>query len=387
MKGNDDFRQRLIAISAASVILTLGNTAWDVLGPLWTAGQLHMGSADWAHIRSLRFTGTLVGTLILGFAASTWGPKALGFAFFLIAGCALGFMARGGQAAIYLAIPVFGASISAIYVALNILTQLVGSERQARANAIYRSVGAAIAIAAPISATFLAALIGMVWALVLFACLLALGSLCLILYPAIPADPKRLDFFASLGGILRRPGLVKFICIDQAFALATTGMGVFTALRLSKDFSSPDTLVGIFMTISALSGFVGTISSYQVQQRLGIKRTILLAYVGMMAAWLGFGMAQARGLALASLVLGNLFAGISSAPVSFTVARLGGLGSEASTVTLWKLFQSLAAVLGMNLCAILEPSLGMAGIIAWGSLMAIIPIAILARTRMAMAGQ
>ncbi len=387
MKGNEDFRQRLISISAASVVLTLGNTAWDVLGPLWTAGQLHMGAADWAHIRSLRFTGTLVGTLILGFAASVWGPKALGFGFFLLAGFALGFMAMGGQGAIYLAIPFFGASISAIYVSLNILTQLVGSERQARANAIYRSVGAAIAIAAPIAATSLAALVGMVWALVLFACLLTIGGLCLILYPAIPADRDRPGFFSSLGGILKRPGLLKFICIDQGFALATTGMGVFTALRLSKDFSSPDTLVGIFMTISALSGFIGTISSYRVQQWLGIRRTIILAYAAMMAAWLGFGLAQGRESALASLVLGSLFAGVSSAPVSYTVARLGGPGSEASTVTLWKLIQSLASVLGMNLCAILEPTLGMAGIIAWGSLTAVIPVAILARTRMDLAGR
>jgi predicted MFS family arabinose efflux permease len=385
MISEKDFRNRLLAISAASIVLTLGNTAWDVLGPLWISGQLHLGAADWAHIRSLRFTGTLLGTFFLGIAANAWGPRALGIACFLIAAASLGIMAAGGEAAIYLAIPFFGASISAVYVALNIMTQLVGPERQARANSLYRIVSAAVAVVAPVAATGLAAFVGHTWALLGFALVLALGGLCLLAHPAVGANPSGRALLANVLGVIKRPGLVKFLLIEQGFALSTTGVGVFTALRLSKDFGSPDTLVGTFMTVAALAGFLGTMISYPVLERLGIKRTLLFGFAAMGLAWTGFGLAPLRELALASLVVGNLSSGIMSAPVSYTVARLGGSGSEAFSVTLWKLVQAFAAVIGMNLCAILEPSIGMAGIIAWGGLASLLPVAVLALGRIRLA--
>jgi len=379
MTTETDYRKRLLAISAATVALTLGNTAWDVIGPLWTSSQLHLGAADWAHIRSLRFTGTLVGTVLVGLVAAAWGARALGIACFLVASASLGLIAAGGRASIYLAIPFFGASISAVYVALNVLTQLVGAERQARANASYRSVGAAVAILAPVSATGLASLFGYTWALAAFALLFIAGGLVLFRHPREHADPAGKSFLASLRVVVKRPGLVKFLSTEQLFAMSTTGIGVFTALRLSKDFSSPDTLVGTFMTVAALAGFVGTVFSFRVQERLGIRRTIVIAYGAMASAWLGFGLAPDRSWALAALMVGNLALGFSSAPVSYTVARLGGEGSEASTVTFWKMIQGLGAVLGMNACALLEPSLGMAGIIVGGSLVAFLPVLIFAR--------
>ncbi|MEI6875484.1 MAG: MFS transporter, partial [Spirochaetota bacterium] len=353
MMSNEDFRKRLISISASSVVITLSNTAWDILGPLWTSGQLHLGAADWAHIRSLRFTGTLLGTFFVGLAVNAWGPKALGIACFLIAATSLGFIAAGGQDAIYLAIPFFGASISAVYVALNILTQLVGSERQARANSLYRMVSAAVAIVAPISATALASTCGYNWALGSFALLLIVGALVLLWHPDVAANPSGRDFIPSIAAILRQPGLVKFLLIEQGFFLCTVGVGVFTALRFAKDLCCPDTLVGTFMTVSALFGFLGTMASYRVQQRFGIKPTLLFAYSTMATAWLGFGFSPARELALAALVVGAFGSGLVSAPVSYTVARLGGEGSEATTATLWKLIQALAAVIGMNACALL----------------------------------
>ena len=344
MISDREFRKRLVSISAASVVITLSNTAWDVLGPLWTSGQLRLGAADWAHIRSLRYTGTLLGTFLIGLAASVWGPKTLGIASFLIASASLALIAAGGERAIYLAIPLFGASVSAAYVALNVCIQLVGTERQARANSLYRIVGAAVAIVAPVSATGLAALLGYAWALAIFALVLALGALCLAWHPGIAVNRTGDNFLASLTRIVKRSGLVKFLCIEQGFALCTIGVGAFTALRFSKDFACPDTLVGTFMTLAALAGFLGTMMSFRIQGLLGIRRTLILAFPAMAIAWMGFGLAPTRELALAALVVGSWSVGLSSAPVSYTVARLGGPGLEASTITLWKLAQALSAL-------------------------------------------
>jgi predicted MFS family arabinose efflux permease len=382
MMDDRDFRRRLFSISVSSLMLTLSNTAWDVLGPLWASGELHLEVATWASIRSIRFAGTFFGTFIIAVAANAWGPKAVGIVAFLVAGISLAFIAAGGDGAIYAAIPFFGAAISAVYVSLNIGIQLVGRHLQVKANSLYRSVAAAVAIVAPILATTLAGQFGYRTTFFIFALLLATGALCLTWHPSTATNPSRASLVGGFAKILRRPGLLRFLAIEQGFGLATVGVGVFAALRLSRDFGSPDALVGAFMTLAALSTFLGTLASIRVQERLGIRKTLLLSFATIALSWIGFGIAPSLAVSVTALVVGSFAGGLASAPVSYSVARLGGAGSEATTITFWKLVQALTTVVGMRACALLEPGLGMSGIIIWGSLAAILPLALLARSRM-----
>lgn len=374
-----DTRRRLLLIAGAATSLTLGNLAWDVLGPLWTTAELGLGADDWARLRSLRFTGTLVGTVLIGLAAGRYGARLVGIAALGLSGCALAAMAAGGRPAMAIALPVFGAAISAVYIALNTLTQQVGREHQARANSVYRSVGAGVAILVPVVATTLAGLLGYAWALAAGAAALVAGAAALLRHP--PGDDGRPDGLAALAaGLLaplRRRRLLAFMLLEQAFSLCLAGGVAFTALILARALGLGDKVVGLLLTGGSVAAFAGTLLSPHLQRSLGPARTIQTCWLLAMTAAMLLSQAGGPGTAALAIALGGLASGGANAPLSLLVARLGEEGREAQTFTVWKVFQGGSAALGMQLCALLEPRLGMGGVLAWGVVAAALPAAAL----------
>jgi hypothetical protein len=379
MPSDDGTRRRLLLISAAAASLTLGNAAWDVLGPLWCTAELGLDPDGWARLRSLRFTGTLVGTVLIGLAAGWWGARSVGIAALALAGAALGAIAGFGRPALVLALPVFGAAISAVFIALNTLTQQVGREQQARANSIYRSVGAGIACAVPVAATAAAGLLGYAWALGGAAILLAAGAGALLLHPiaAVERPDGLTGLLAGMIAPLRCRRLLSFMLLEQAFALCLAGGVAFTTLILARSLLLPDRTVGVLLTCGALAAFCGTLLSHRLQAALGVPRTILACWLAALAAALLLATAGGQLQAGAAVIIGGLAGGSANAPQSLLIARLGEEGREAQTFPVWKVFQGGSAVIGMQLCALLEPRLGMSGVVGCGAAGAILPFAAL----------
>ena len=54
-------RQRMAVLAASAMLFMLVDTGFNVVGPLWTTGELGMANSGWAYLRASRFTGTLVG--------------------------------------------------------------------------------------------------------------------------------------------------------------------------------------------------------------------------------------------------------------------------------------------------------------------------------------
>lgn len=373
-------RPALGYIAAAAAALTLANLAWDVLGPLWTTASLGLGPDDWARLRSLRFAGTLAGTVIIGLASGVWGARTVGAAAFLLAGLALGAISLCGLPVLVVALPMFGAAVSAIFIALNTLTQQVGPTHQARANSVYRSVGAGVGCIAPLVATATAALLGYTQALAGAAVVLALGGGMLLRHRGSPSPGVggRAALKALMAPLASAP-LRRLILTEQSFVLLSCGGVAFTALVLALDLGLSDRMVGAVLALGAAAAFAGTLMSHRIQQALGVIRTVLAGWALALVAALLFATARGASQAAAALVAGGFAAGVHVAPTSFLVARLGGSGCEAQTFTLWKIAQSVAAVVGMQLCAALEPRLGMHGVIAWGAIAASLPVFLLWR--------
>ncbi len=372
-------RRRLSLIAAAAASLTLGNVAWDVLGPLWATAELGLDPDGWAQLRSLRFAGTLVGTVIIGLAAGAWGVRAVGIAALAAAAATLAAIAAGGRPLLALAMPVFGATISAVFISLNTLTQQVGREHQAKANALYRSVCAGVTCVVPVAATIAAAVLGYATTLGVAAALLALGAVALLLHPReeIPRQGGFGSLLVALIAPLRRGRLRTFLLLELGFSFSMCGAAAFTALILARDLGLPDGMVGGLLTTGAVAAFVGTLLSQRLQRRLDPLGTILICWGTTMAAMLLLGAATGITQAAIAITLAGLATGAGFAPLSYVVARLGEEGREAQTFTVWKVSQGFSAAVGMQACALLEPRLGMGGVLAWGTAVALLPAALM----------
>ncbi len=373
-------QRSLVFIAVAAAVLNLSNFAWDVLGPLWVTSELGLGADDWARLRSLRFAGTLAGTLVIGLASGVWGARTVGAVAFALAGGGLAGIAVFGRPALVMALPVFGAAVSAVFIALNTLTQRVGRAQQARANAVYRSVGAGVGAVAPLLATVAAASWGYSRTLAVAAGLLVAGAVVLVFYPR--SDRPQGGFRGAVAALwvpLRNRHLRGLIGIEQAYCLFTSGKVAFVALILARGLELPDRQVGALLTLGAVAAFAGTLSAHRLQVRWGTWPTVQGGWIGAVAAALLLATAGGAPQAAFALLLGGFAGGLHIGPVSYAVARLGGEGGEAQSFTLWKILQSLTAVIGMQLCAVLEPHLGMTGVVAWGALGALVPIVWLRR--------
>ena len=373
-----DHGRDLGVIVAATVCLTLGNVAWDVLGPLWTAHALGVAPDEWAGLRSLRFTGTIIGTLLIGSAAGRWDARTIAAVALGAAGLALAGIMVVGRPALALAMPCFGAAVSAVFVALNSMVQQVPRAHQARANGIYRCVGAGVAVVAPLLAAGIAVAWGQFPALLAAAAVLAAGFPLLFRWPPASGGTQADGVRGTLIAACRRPRLLLFIGLESLVNLLLSGSVAFTALHLSVDLGMADGAVGTALAAGAASAFAATLLAGWAHAALGLRRLLPLTW-GLMAA--GGGLLAAAGSAssaVAACAVIGLGAGLGLAPTSLAVARLGGDGNAVRTFTLWKLAQALTAVLGMQACAVLASSLGMAGVLAWGAIAAGLPILLLA---------
>lgn len=360
-------RQRMAVLVMSTMLFTMVDAAFDVVGPLWTTRELGLTNSGWAYLRSTRFLGTFLGIVVFGFLVERIGSRrmsglALGCAGLALAGMSLG-VPVGWM------IPIYGALVCTTYVNLNVLTQRVSSAQQGLANVIYRAAGAAAVIAAPILATQGGHAAGSYApVLMIAALLLVVAGFLILFYPDahLARGPK------ATAGVVNgyrkafalRP-LLALIALAQIFAGTAAPVVAFSALRFTRQLHLSDPVFGVICTTIAGVSLLGIISSSWLMQRLRPSRLLGFCWLGCSLAAVALGLSDSLTVAIMAYAVHVPLMAMRSVPESLWVSRIADAAgpdgpSQAMVFTVQKICQAGTNVLMMALVGVLEPHFGIA---------------------------
>ena len=371
-------RQRMAVLATSTMLFMVVDSGFDVVGPLWATRELGMGNSGWAFIRAERFSGTLVGILVFGVLVERIGSRWMSA--LVLGGAGLAFAAMASGVPVGWVIPLYGAFTCALYVNLNVLTQRVSTERQGLANVIYRAVGGAAAVVAPILATQGGKAAGSYAPVIMAgAILLGVGGLAILFYPEVrPSGAPR-----ALPGVLTayrksfalRP-LLTLLILDQSFACTAAPVVAFAAIRFTRQlhYSEPD--FGVLCTVIAIGGLFIILASGWLMERLRPNNVLGLAWLGCSLAAVALGLSDSLAVAILAYAVHVPLLAMRSVPESLWVSRIaddaGPDGpSQAMAFTVQKLWQAGTNVLMMTLVGTLEPHLGIPALMLGGGLIGV----------------
>lgn len=370
-------RQRMAVLSVTALLFSLFTAGSDVILPLWVTRALQYTPAQWAQLRSLRMAGVLVGVIILGGLSDRFGQRVLAVFSMLGTALILIVLGMGWTRGIWLVMPVFGALVSTAFVNLNTLTQQISDRRQGLANTIYRSVGAAAGIVAPVLATGLAALWGGYSAILLVcAGLLVVAACALFRYPDEPVSPRMGAWQQEIRGLLgsyllavRQRELVWFILVSQVWGNILIGVGTFAAIRFTQQLGQTDQQFGLLSGIAGVVGFLATAGAGFYLDRVSLRQmhgvVAVLASLGSVLMGIGDSIWFS---VIGFLAFGPL-SGMLVAPSSMWISRAAGAGTQTAAFTVHKVFSATLVAISMLVLKFLEPVAGMRTIFLFGGLL------------------
>lgn len=279
-------RRRMAVLVAAALPFGLFTHASDVIIPLWATHELGYSAAEWAHLRSVRYAGVLVGTILVSVFADRLGQRAVGMLSLWLAAASVLAMSGGSPSLVWIGMALMGVGVSNALVSLATLTQAVSVARQGMANALYRAALSTASIFAPLGATALAAAWGgYPTVLRLGAALLALAGVVLCFYPAADARPPFRGWKNELRGLwrtyvepMRNRELTAFLHLSLLYLTLALAVPGFVAIRVTRELGRPDQQFGAAMTIAGALTVLGMIGLGLRLDRMSVRRT---------CAWLG----------------------------------------------------------------------------------------------------
>jgi MFS family permease len=359
-------RQRLLAIAVTGFLLSFAYVAAEVVLPLWATHDLGLDAAAWANVRSLRFAGVLLGVILLGAVSDRFGQRRSAVWTLLGAGGVTALFWLNSRLVLWALMPVFGTLLSTVMINLNTLTQRVSLARQGVANSVYRGVGAAAGIGAPVAATWLAVAWGGYPAVFLaLGALLGVAGVILLAYPLDePVAPlghprvEALRLWQSYAGALRQKPLMRFINLSQLWYNSQACVGAFAAIRLTRELGMSDRAFGLLSTAGGVVTFALIAGTAWHLDHLSLRRVHLVA--GMVAAGgtLLMGASDTVLLTSAGMLVAAPVSALLIAPSSMWVSRAAGSATQVSAFAVHKVVSALCLSLAMFLLGLLESWLG-----------------------------
>jgi MFS family permease len=397
-------RQRMAVVVCSTLFFSFFSVGLDIVLPLWVTGALGLTAADWASLRMLRMVGILVGVILLGPLSDRFGQRVIGAVSMVGVATILVGLCYGTNRTLWLTMPVLGALISTAFVNLNTLTQGVSAARQGLANTIYRSVGVATSIGAPVAATGLATVWGGYRPVFLsFAAALLVAAVILWFYPnettppplgGLGAELRRL-WRAYLPAFRERP-LIAFLLVSQLWGNLLAGVGLFVAIRFVRELlpahvrhphpidlaagqawlrllphdpaRQGDLWFGALGTVGGIVTLLGVLLLGLRLDRLSLRRTHMV--LGLLASLCaaGMGLTDSVLLTAAAAVLFIAFTTMLIAPTSMWTSRAAGAASQTAAFTVQKVSTAGMLAVTTALLGWLEPHVGIRALMLYGGL-------------------
>jgi MFS family permease len=373
-------RRRMAVVALTTVFFSIFSVGADVVFPLWVTQELHLSEGNWAELRSLRMVGILAGVLLLGPFSDRFGQRLLGALSMLGVAAILVALCFGPERTIWIIMPVFGALVSTAFVNLNTLTQGISNTRQGLANTIYRSIGAAASIGAPVAATWLC----MVWGgyrpvFLVFAVALVVSAVILWFYPK-EETPQPLGHIGQelrrlaetyLSAARERP-LMAFIIVSQVWGNLLAAVGTFAAIYFTKELHLTDLQFGTLVAVAGVSTLLGTVATGLFLDRVSLRAMHAVVGLAAAASVILMGLAPWLPLAVAGLILFGPLATMLIAPTSMWISREAGRSSQTAAFSIHKV--ATAGLLAVTTVALgkLEGVLGIRLLFLFGGILAAI---------------
>ena len=371
-------RQRLAVVAGSSVFFSLYSLGSEVALPLWATGEdLHLTNADWAHLRMTRMIGIVAGVILLGPLSDRCGQRAIGALSMLGVALLLVALCFGPGATLWLAMPVLGALVSTAFVNLNTLTQAVSARRQGVANTVYRSIGAAAAIAAPFLVTALAGQWGGYRPvfLVLAVALVAAAAI-LWLYPGertpAPLGDARAEMRRLTHGYLtalRERPLMRFIAFSQLWGSALAAVAAFAALRFTHELGQTDQWFGVLGSLGGGVTLAGLLGAGFFLDRVSLRKLHGLAGLGCALGAVCMGLGDSVALSALGFIAFGLLSTVLVGPTSMWISRTAGAGTQTAAFTVQKVAAALSLAVAMWLLGELEGRLGLRLLLLYSGLL------------------
>ncbi len=368
----------MAVVAFTTVFFSLFAVGADVVFPLWATTELGLTAGDWADLRALRMIGILAGVIILGPFSDRFGQRLLGALSMLGVAVIMAALCYGPGRTIYLIMPVFGALVSTAFVNMNTLTQGVSHTRQGLANTIYRSVGTAAGITAPVLATWLS----LVWGgyrpvFLVFAAALVVSAAILWFYPKEHVPPPLGSAKAELARLagtylsgLREKPLVAFIVVSQLWGNLLAGVGTFAAIYFTRELGQTDQQFGQLSAVVGIAALIGTMAAGFVLDRVSLRA--LHVGVGLAAAGSAIliGLVPRLPMATIGLLLFVPLTTLLIGPTSMWISRAAGQCTQTAAFSLHKVATAGLLALTTLLLGLLEPLLGIRLLMLTGGLLA-----------------
>ena len=359
-------RRRMAALSVTALLFSVVTSGGDVIMPLWVTRDLHCSPAQWAQLRSLRMLGVLGGVVFLGALSDRFGQRLLGAISMVASAAMLVVLRMGPPHTIWVVMPIYGALISTTFVNLNTLTQDVSNHRQGLANTVYRSVGAAAGIGAPILCTTLqGAWGGYRPVFLLLAGCQVIGGGVLMLYPGEASPPPlsglRNELRRLWGGYaaaFRERELMRLTHLSLTWTSCAGAVGAFAAIRFTRQLGQPDQQFGHLCALAGAAGFLTTAAAGFYLDRASLRRAHVVACAGSSACSILMGMTNSLPLTAVGFIGFALLASMIAAPNSMWTSRAAVHCSQTSAFSVQKLLAAVYGAASMALLSYLEVAIG-----------------------------
>lgn len=334
----------MAAVASCTVFCSLFMSGLEVVFPLWATRELGVTASEWAHLRSLRLTGSVVGAVVLGALSDRFGTPLFTALSLLATGASVLLLAADPTPrTLWLIMPLFGAVASTVFMNLNSLTQQVTLRRQGLANSIYRGIWAVAGVISPVIATILAGVSGS------YRPVFAWGTIFVVFaaaavwrYPEAAAPGLRTlreefrGMWEGYRGILSRRRLMRFMHLTGLGFGVLSGVSTFGAIYFTQALGRTDpefgSLAGVagLLTVGAIA--IGAFYLDRCPLR-GLTGVLMLA---MAASSVLMGAVASVPVFSGSFLVFTPVLSLSMSPLSMWVAREAGEESQTAAFAVQK---------------------------------------------------